>query len=51
MREEGIWNFKFELIEECDKNLLGEREKYYIDFFKSQSWGYNVVGGSTFKGE
>ena len=51
MREEGLWNFKFELIETCEKTQLGEREKYYIDFFKTQSWGYNAIGGSAFKGD
>lgn len=35
MREEGLWNFTFELIEACDKASLGEHEKYYIEFFKT----------------
>lgn len=52
MREEGIWNFSFELLEACEKDQLGDREKYYIDFFQSNNalYGYNVVGGSAFKG-
>lgn len=33
MREKGIWNFTFELIEECPREKLNEREKYYIEFF------------------
>ena len=52
MREEGLWNFSFELLEECAKDQLGDREKYYIDFFQSNQpqFGYNVVSGSAFKG-
>lgn len=52
MREEGIWNFSFELLEACEKDQLGDREKYYIEFFQSNNslYGYNVVGGSAFKG-
>lgn len=49
MRDEGLWNFQFELLEECDKSKLGEREKYYIEFFNTQKYGYNAVAGSAFK--
>lgn len=45
MREEGLWNFKFELIEECDKTELNEREKYYINFFSTEKLGYNQKAG------
>jgi group I intron endonuclease len=47
MREEGLWNFTFELIEECDKDKLSEREKYYIDFFQTADtiYGYNQKAG------
>lgn len=49
MRDEGIWNFHFDLLEECEKSKLGEREKYYIEFFQTQKYGYNAVAGSLFK--
>lgn len=49
MRDKGLWNFRFELLEECPKDQLGEREKYYIDFFDSQTYGYNQVSGSAYK--
>ena len=47
MREEGLWNFTFELIEECDKDKLSEREKYYINFFQvaDNTYGYNQKAG------
>ena len=49
MRDEGIWNFHFDLLEDCEKSKLGEREKYYIEFFQTQKYGYNAVAGSSFK--
>lgn len=45
MLEEGIWNFMFEKIDSCDKDKLSEKEKYYIEFFNSTNWGYNVSNG------
>ena len=45
MMEEGLWNWTFEKICDCDKDQLNEKEKYYISFFKSQEWGYNVASG------
>lgn len=45
MLEEGLWNWTFEKICDCGKDELNEKEKYYISFFKSQEWGYNIVSG------
>lgn len=45
MRERGIWNFTFELIEECPREKLNEREKYYIEFFHTDQYGYNQKAG------
>lgn len=42
----GFWNWTIEPIIYCDKDELNDLEKYYIDFFKSQEFGYNKnVGG------
>ena len=41
----GFWNWTIEVITYCDKEKLSELEKYYIDFFKSQEWGYNKKQG------
>ena len=47
MGEEGIWNFTFELLEQCPKEKLNEREKYYIEFYQSNIYGYNkTIGGA-----
>ena len=45
MLDEGLWNWTFEKICDCEKDELNEKEKYYISFFKSQEWGYNVMSG------
>ena len=43
--QEGIWNWSIEYIIYCDKDKLNELEKYYIDFFKTQEFGYNKSSG------
>lgn len=45
MLEEGLWNWTFECICECDKAQLNEKEKYYIEFFNSTNYGYNIRSG------
>ena len=45
MLDEGLWNWTIEVIHYCDKEQLNDEEKYYIDFFKSQEWGYNKNAG------
>ena len=47
MMEYGIENFTFEIIEECPVNRLNELETYWIDFFETQSYGYNVTKGGA----
>ena len=41
----GIWNWTIEVIIYCEKDKLNEMEKYYIEFFKSNSWGFNKTKG------
>ena len=43
--EQGIWNWAIECITYCDKDQLSDLEKYYIDFFKTQEFGYNKKEG------
>lgn len=46
MREEGLHNFTFEMLEECDRNLLDEKEKYYINLYKAYDYGLNATRGN-----
>lgn len=45
MARDGIWNFTFELLEEVDKDKLNEREKYWIDFYDTKTYGLNMKAG------
>lgn len=45
MQKYGIDNFTFELIEQCDRTKLNEREKFYIDLYQSKDFGYNQTIG------
>ena len=38
----GIENFTFELVEECDRNQLDEREDFWQDYFQSKIYGYSI---------
>lgn len=41
----GKENFTVEAIEECDSELLNEKERFYIDYFDSYHNGYNSTEG------
>ena len=45
IKEQGFDNWTIEVITYCEKEKLNELEKYYIEFFKSQEWGYNKRAG------
>lgn len=47
MKEEGIDNFTFEIIEECPQELLNEREKYWVSYYDSYNNGYNMTTGGA----
>lgn len=47
MKEEGIWNFSWELLEECPRNELDAKEKFYIELYQSKDFGYNTTKGNT----
>ena len=37
-----LGNFSFEIIEECTKSQLNDREDYWQDFFKAKEFGYSI---------
>ena len=45
----GIENFDFEILEECKKEELNEREKYYIKKYNTYYKGYNMTRGGDGK--
>jgi hypothetical protein len=46
MLRDGITNFTFELLEQCERNLLNEKEKFYIGLYQSCDYGYNSTSGN-----
>ena len=52
MRKLGIENFYYEILEECNYELLDEREIYWIKYFNTYPNQYNMTpGGDGSRGE
>lgn len=45
MRQYGIEQFTFELVEQVPKEQLSEREKFYINFYQTKETGLNERNG------
>lgn len=45
----GVENFSIEAIEECDHNILSDREIYWINYYDSYGNGYNATLGGDGK--
>lgn len=50
LREFGKDKFDFEILEECEEELLNEKEKYWINYFGStdNNYGYNSMEGGSY---
>lgn len=46
-RDFGLENFSFEVIEECPREQLNEREKYWVAYYDSYYNGYNATKGGA----
>ena len=46
IQEYGLNNFTFEVIEECSSDQLNEKEKYFIELYQADTFGYNSTGGN-----
>lgn len=38
----GVENFSFEIIEECERSKLNEREDYWQEYFQAKEFGYSI---------
>ena len=47
IKEYGLNNFVFEVIEECPTEELNEKEIYWIDFYNSVKMGLNTAPGGS----
>lgn len=45
MQRDGIHNFSFEILEECSRDELNEKEREYIALYQSKDFGYNTLSG------
>ena len=45
MQKDGVWNFTFELLENCTKEELNEKESFWISTYQSNQFGYNLKKG------
>lgn len=46
MKEYGVHNFTFELIEECSKEELNVKEAFWIGMYQTNTLGYNITAGN-----
>ena len=42
MQEIGVENFTFEVVEECSREKLNEREDYWQEYFGAKEFGYSI---------
>lgn len=42
MKIDGPEAFIFELLEDCPRENLNEREQYWQEFFKAKEFGYSI---------
>ena len=50
MREDGVDNFSFNILEECAQELLNEKEEYWIKYYDSTNSekGYNILKSTKY---
>ena len=46
MGSDGLQNFTFELLCECSKEELDEKERYFIELYQADLYGYNGTKGN-----
>ena len=46
MQKHKVWNFTFELLEQCPKQQLNEKQRFWIDFYSSNIYGLNKTKGN-----
>jgi len=42
MLTSGVENFTFEIVEECDREKLNDREQYWQEYFGAKEFGYSI---------
>lgn len=47
IKRDGIENFSFELLEECNREDLNNKEKFFIDLYSTNKTGLNITKGGS----
>ena len=47
MTEYGLSHFSWEILEECERADLDEKEKFFIDLYQAKDFGYNSQVGNN----
>lgn len=47
IKKNGVENFEFSIIEECEKDFFDEKERYWIKYHDSVLNGYNLTYGGN----
>ena len=47
MQKDGVENFTFEILQLCNKDELNSQETFWIDYYKTQKFGYNMNKGGS----
>ena len=47
MKENGLTSFSWELLEKCSRDQLDEKEKFYIELYHADNYGYNSTKGNS----
>ena len=42
MKTFGVENFTFEVVEECSKAELNDKEDYWQNYYKAKEFGYSI---------
>ena len=45
MQKYGIWNYTFQVIEQCPAAQLSEKESFWINTYESNKYGLNTIAG------
>lgn len=46
MQDTGVWNFTFELLQQCSRDKLNEKERFWIEMYQSNKVGMNTTKGN-----
>ena len=46
IQEYGLENFTFELLTTCNQTELNEKERYFIELYQADTFGFNSTGGN-----